>query len=71
MNVVKFFKEISSDHLIINGLQKYKGQSAEVIILINEKKSEKRSKKRDAGLRIINKYSGKLSKWTRDSLYER
>ena len=70
-NKIKLTKKINSNSIKIDGLEKYKGCSAEIIIMIEtpEKKSDNKSLLK--ALNIIKKHSGKIQKWTREELYGR
>jgi hypothetical protein len=71
MNTIKTFKKIESNNLYIDGLEKYKGSTAEIIILIEDTEKKDIKTAKDNAFDIINSSSGKISKWKRDDLYER
>jgi len=71
MNAIKVRKKIHSNDIHIDGLEQYKGKSAEIIILIDETISDDSKMRRDSAFKIIDSYSGKIEKWSRDELYER
>ncbi len=71
MNALKIIKRIESDNLQINGLRRYIGRKAEIIILIDENSSSNKNNYRDEALRIINECSGSVKKWTREEIHDR
>lgn len=71
MNVIKVNKRIESGNIHIEGLEKYIGKDAEIIVLIEDSVHddlELRKKKAD---KFIASYSGKIERWNRDDLHER
>ncbi len=71
MNVIKVVKKIDSNHIHVEGLDNFKGKSAEIIILIEDAATEDLKTRRDKALKMVNSYSGSVKKWTRDELYDR
>jgi len=71
MNTIRIVKKIESNDIHIEGLDKYKGQKAEILILIEEGQKDDIKSRRNRALKLINSYSGKISKWNRDELYGR
>lgn len=71
MNVIKVNKRIESGNIHIEGLEKYIGKDAEIIVLIEDPVHddlELRKKKAD---KFIASCSGKINKWDREELHER
>ena len=70
MNAIKVIKKIDSDTIKVEGLNRYNGKNAEIIILIDNDKTDL-LKNKDTAFAIIDKYSGTIKKWTREELYDR
>ena len=71
MNAIKVHKQIRSNDIHIDGLDKFSGRSAEIIILIDDLAKDDRKLRRDEAFKIIDSFSGKVEKWSRDELYDR
>jgi hypothetical protein len=70
MNAIRVIKKIDSDTIKVEGLNRYNGKNAEIIILIDNDKTDL-LKNKDRAFAIIDKYSGTIKKWTREELYDR
>ncbi len=71
MNVIKLLKEITSDTIHVKGLSKYKGKSAEIIILIEEQTVDNKKIRQKKAFDIIKQCSGEITPWKREDIYER
>jgi len=70
MNTIRIVKKIESNDIHIEGLEKYKGRNAEILIMIEEGKKDTLKSRRRRARKLINTYTGKIRKWTRDELHE-
>lgn len=71
MNIIKVYKKIESNDIHIDGLDKYIGKNAEIIVHIDNISADDfvlRKKKADD---FISACSGKITKWNREELYGR
>lgn len=71
MNALKIFRQIDSNDIHIDGLEKYKGKNAEIIILIDEGTRSDSESRRQTALSMIRSYAGTVQSWRRDELHER
>lgn len=71
MNTIKIKQQIKSNDIHIEGLDKYKGRNAEIIILIEESAKDDPKSRRKRARKIIASYTGKIQRWNRDELYDR
>ncbi|GEM_PF-1638607 len=71
MNVIKINKRIESNDIHIEGLEKYIGKDAEIIVLIEEPVNDDRALNKKKADEFISSYSGKIKKWDREELHER
>ena len=71
MNAIKIFQKIESSDIHVDGLDKYIGKDAEIIILIDDLSKEDREIKKKNAEEFISVYSGKIAKWKREELYDR
>jgi hypothetical protein len=71
MNTIRIIKKIESNDLHIDGLDKFKGQNAEIVIVIEDNQKESGKARLKKAHELINAYSGKVRRWSRDELYDR
>ncbi len=71
MNAIKFHKQIESNDIHVDGLEKFKGRNAEIIILIDDSSKDDLQKRRDEAFKIIDSFSGDVENWNREELYDR
>lgn len=71
MNVIKIFKKIDSSDIHIDGLDKYIGKEAEIIVLIDDLSKDDRESGKKKADNFISVYSGKVTRWQREELYGR
>lgn len=62
MNAIKIHKQIQSNDIHIDGLEKFVGRSAEIIILIDDTAKDDRKLRRDEAFKIIDSFSGEVEK---------
>ncbi len=70
MNAIRIIKEIDSNVIHIDGLDKFKGKKAEIIILIEDSNLDNREINREKAFKIINEYKGEIETWNREELYD-
>lgn len=70
MNTIRIIKKIESNDIHIDGLDKFKGRNAEIVILIEENQKESFKARQKRARKLIDSYSGKVNRWSRDELYE-
>ncbi len=68
MNAIKINKMIDSSDIHVDGLDKYIGKNAEIIILINDETLDNNIKNRNAAFEIIDSFTGEVKKWNREEL---
>jgi hypothetical protein len=71
MNTIKVYKRIESNDIHIDGLDQYIGKEAEIIIHIDEFTKDDLALRKKKAEEFMSAYSGKVTKWTRDELYDR
>ena len=71
MKTIKTYKKIVSNELFIDGLDKHKGKTAEIIILIEDSPVRDNMTACDTAFSIIKSCAGPVDRWTRDELHER
>jgi len=68
MEVLKLIRYIDSNYL--EELDRFKGETVEIIITHYNKNKNQTSNKQKA-FEIVNKYSQNVKKWNREELYDR
>ena len=71
METIKTYKKIVSNELFIDGLEKHKGKTAEIIILIEDTPARNNMTERDKAFSIIKSCAGPVDRWSRDDIHER
>jgi len=71
MNTIKVYKKIESSDIHIDGLDKYIGKEAEIIIYIDEFTKDDLDQRKKKAEEFLSAYSGKVTKWSREELYDR
>ena len=71
VNTIRIIQKIESNDIHIDGLDKYKGKDAEIIVLIEDVSDNDKENRKQRGDKFISEYSGKIKNWNRDELYDR
>jgi hypothetical protein len=71
MKTIKVYKKIESSDIHIAGLDKYIGKEAEIIIHIDEFTKDDMDLRKKKAEEFMSAYTGKVTKWTREELYDR
>ena len=71
MDAIKIKHKIESDDLHIDGLSKYKGHEAEIIVLVEGYTEPQDDDSMKKAFDVIDSYTGTVKRWNRSELYER
>lgn len=71
MHVIKQKISVTSDTVQVKGLTRFSGQTAKIIIELEDDESKSSQTQMNDAFSVINAYTGHLQIWSRDELHER
>lgn len=71
MNTIRIHKKIESNDIHIDGLDRFKGRNAEIVVLIDDDRHMEQEERKNIARDVINSFTGKIHKWNRNDLHGR
>ena len=71
MDTIRITKKIESNDIHIEGLDRFKGRTAEIVVVIEDGRGADNSAGKGRAHAVIDSFAGKINKWERDELHAR